>query len=76
MKQRNVLGKGNKIFLFILQQIIAVIVAISITTIVINGTLQMGSYSIFLNPFEYDMAFEESDIYQILLQRGFRMPSE
>ncbi len=72
MKQRNVLGKGNKIFLFILQQIIAVIVAISITTIVINGTLQMGSYSIFLNPFEYDMAFEESDIYQILLQRGIQ----
>lgn len=74
MKQRNVLGRGNKIFLFLLQQLIAVIVAISITTIVINGTLQVSGYSnsIFLNPLEYDMAFEESDIYQMLLQEGIQ----
>ena len=72
MKQRNVLGWGNKIFLFLLQQLIAVIVAISITTIVINGTLEVNGYSEFLNPLRYDMAFEESDIYQMLLQKGIQ----
>lgn len=74
MKQRNVLGRGNRIFLFLLQQLVAVIVAISVTTIVIHGTLQVSGYnsSIFLNPLEYDMAFEESDIYQMLLQKGIQ----
>jgi len=72
MKQRNVLGRGNKIFLFLLQQLVAVIVAISITTIVLNGNLQVGGYDVFLNPLEYDMEFEESDIYRMLLQKGIQ----
>lgn len=74
MKQRNILGKGNRIFLFVLQQLIAAIVAISLTTIILNSSLQVGMYNdhIFLNPLEYDMEFEKSDIYQTLLQKGIR----
>ena len=75
MKQKNILGRGNGIFLFVLQQLIAVIVAIGLTTIILNSSLQIGGYkdeSIFLNPLEYNMKFEESDIYQILLEKGIR----
>ena len=74
MKQKNILGKGNRIFLFVLQQLIAVIVAISLTTIILNSSLQVGMYNdhVFLNPLEYDMEFEKSDIYQTLLEKGIR----
>lgn len=75
MKQRNVLGRGNGIFLFALQQLIAVIVAIGITTIILHSSLQIGSYKserIFLNPLIYNMEFEESDIYRELLEKGIR----
>ncbi len=61
--------------MFVLQQLIAVIVAIGLTTIILNSSLQIGGYkdeSIFLNPLEYNMKFEESDIYQILLEKGIR----
>lgn len=76
MKKKRVLAKGNKVVLFLIQQIIAVIAALCITSVVVGSmvdvTGKFDKYQFFLNPFEYDMEFEESDIYNTVLACGIR----
>lgn len=76
MKKKKVLAKGNKVVLFLIQQIIAVIAALCIAIVAVGSMVEVtGGFSqnkVFLNPFEYDMEFEESDIYTIVLERGIR----
>ncbi len=76
MKKKRVLANGNKIVLFLIQQIVAVIAALCITSVVVgamvNVTGKFDKYEFFLNPFEYDMEFEESDIYNTVLACGIR----
>lgn len=76
MKEKKVLGKGNRLFLFIIQQVVAVIAAVCVAAVAIGSFVSVSGgfarYDYFLNPFSYDMEFEESDIFRELLQNGIR----
>lgn len=76
MKNKRVLAKGNKIVLFLIQQIVAVIAAVCIVTASAGSMLNISSefqrYNFFLNPFEYDMEFEETDVFNTMLEKGIR----
>lgn len=76
MKKKRALAKGNKVILFLIQQIVAVIAALCITSVVVGSMVDVSGkfdkYEFFLNPFEYDMEFEESDIYNTVLACGIR----
>ncbi len=75
MKNKKAMATGNKIVLFLLQQIVAVIAAVCIATVAVSSMININDgfhNDYFLNPFEYDMEFEESDIFQTVLERGIR----
>ena len=76
MKKKKVLGVGNKVILFLIQQCIAAIAAVCIVSVIVGSMLNVTSglhdNRFFLNPFEYDMEFEESDIYTTVLEQGIR----
>lgn len=77
MKKRKALSAGNKIFLFLIQQMMAVIAAACITVTAVNSTVIVNGgnakYNFFLNPFEYgDTPFEESDIFDAALETGIQ----
>lgn len=77
MKKRRALSVGNNIFLFLLQQLTAVIAAACITVTAVNSTVIVNGggnkYNFFLNPFEYgDTPFEESDIFDAALETGIQ----
>lgn len=73
MKKKKALGTGNKIFLFLLQQLVAVIGAVCIVSVIIGSVVKIGGNvreNYILNPFEYDMEFEDSVIFRNLLKNG------
>jgi len=76
MKKKSTLATGNKILLFLIQQCVAAIAAVCIASVAVGSmvdvTGKFQKYKFFLNPFEYDMPFEESDIYTTVLERGIR----
>ena len=76
MKKKKVLANGNKVVLFLIQQIVAVIAALCVAIVAVGSMVDItGRFQknkIFLNPFEYDMEFEESDIYTMVLEEGVR----
>ena len=77
MSKRKALSTGNKIFLFVIQQIVAVIAAACITIVTVSSMIDVndgfGRSRFFLNPLEYgEIEFEESDVFATVLEHGIR----
>ncbi len=77
MKKRKVMPIGNRIFLFFIQQVTAVICAACITTVALSSIVQgergFERYNFFITPLEYgNVDFTESDIFHTVLVKSIR----
>ncbi len=74
MKKKKTYSAANKTILYLIQQVMAVIMAVCITTVILGSMIrsnnEMHHFEFYLNPLEYDVPFEQSEVFTTVLESG------